>query len=102
MGCTAAPHSIAVSGQKLLPALPAAPPCRLSGEALPTSPTHLLSFTALIRLMHSARGQQQVAAQLPLLVQSVMRALDPSHAALRRCGWALCLPLCALVQLALP
>lgn len=66
-------------------------PHRLSGaDTPPGSPTHLLSFTALIRLMHSTRGREHVAAQLPLLVEVAMRALDPGKPALRRCGgWGL-------------
>lgn len=58
------------------------------------SVAHLLTFLALIRLLHSPPGQQLLALRLPAATAVLLKGLDMDRPALRRT----CLPvrlLCA-------
>ena len=57
---------------------------RMAGSEPVESTAHLLSFLALIRLAHTAGGQQALVPHLPRVVAAVLHGLDLDRPALRR------------------
>ena len=66
----------------------------MAGGEPPESAMHLLSFLALIRLAHSAAGQQALAAHLPRVAAAVLHGLNLDSPVLRRNCVMVCRDVC--------
>ena len=66
----------------------------MRGAVEADSAAHLLTFLALIRLVHLPSGQQLLALHLPVTAAVLLKGIHLDHAALRRT----CLPVRTLLM----